>query len=107
MTESFRRVLAQWNRVLARWDAELQTKLSQDDLSALYASLPDCFASFTRIYDDLLPALEQTPTADHGQAHDRVHDIGSAAGELQHIKAHIAAAERGFAVLLKFLGERA
>ena len=106
MREDFPHVVAQWNRVLARWDAELRTKLSADELSALYACLPDCFASFSRIYDDLLPALEQTPAVDHGRAHDHLHDIGSAAGELQHIRAHIAAAGRGFDVLLKFLAAR-
>jgi len=105
--DEFRRVLRQWNDVLSRWDAKLRQELTTEELSALHAGLPDCFESFTRIYCELLPALERTPPEDNATAHDLLHDIGSVSGDLAHIRSHIAAAERGFEVLLRILGERA
>ena len=105
--QDVQRLRKQWNALLSRWDAELSTKLTADELSALYACLPDCFESFSRIYYDILPALEQMPAGDAATAHDHLHDIGSPAGQLEHVRSHIAAAEKGFEVLLKLLGESA
>ena len=103
--EAIRRV---WRDVIVTpRNEELATTLSPLEYSALHSCIPDCFESFHKIYDDLLPALAETPGDDHAKLHDLLYDIGGIAGELEHIREHIQAARKGFDVLLRLLADQA
>jgi hypothetical protein len=92
--------------VRGQWHEELEARVSEVELGALYSCIPDCYEEFQKIYSDLLPALLHTSSEDVGGQHDLLADIGGVAGRLEHIKDHIVAARKAFDVILRLLAER-
>lgn len=103
----FRKLLVQWQQgVLGPFHEELAKRLSSEELSALHSCIPDCFESFRTIYKVQLPILfKAIKTNDHATILECVHGIGGVVGGLEHVKAHIVDARKGFDELLKLLDE--
>lgn len=94
--------LKAWNRIIAKERKSL--RLSELEFSALSAWLMDCFDSYNEVYVKLLEKIRKADPNDYNLIHDCVIEISS---HLDHIRQHIAAAEKGLSELVRVLAEKA
>jgi hypothetical protein len=78
--------------------------LSDLEFSSLAAWVMDCHRSFQQVYDGLLTKISAAGARDYELMHDCVVEISL---ELDHIKEHIQASEKGFMELMRVLAVRA
>ena len=94
-----------WEFVLSPYREALSEKLTETELSALYSWLPVCFKAMHELYNELIPALSETPPSDRERLLDLFYALGGTAGVLEHIKTHIDDAGKGFNALLEILDD--
>ncbi|OQX04118.1 MAG: hypothetical protein BWK80_54265 [Desulfobacteraceae bacterium IS3] len=90
-----------WNSLLESEREALD--ISESDLSALSSWIEDCHGSFEEIYLSLLERIRSSSPTDYESAHDSVVEIY---WQLDHIKNHITAAEKGFTELMRVLSAK-
>jgi hypothetical protein len=88
-----------WNNLIER---ELGRKIDDTELSALSSWVVDCYESYNEIYGNHLEKIQNAPLDDHELIHDCIVDIY---WQLNHIKMHIEASEKGFASLMRKLAK--
>lgn len=94
-------ILSAWNKLLLA--EKNSSDLSELDFSALSSWLPDIDRSYSNIYLKLLRKIENADINDAELLYDCVDEIYS---DLEHIRDHIEAAERGFSELMRVLAAK-
>lgn len=89
-----------WNDLLLKKRSSLN--LSELDFSALSSWISDCYQCFDNIYFNLLKKIQNADSNDSEELHEYVAEIFF---DLQHIKDHIDAGERGFLELMRVLAD--
>jgi hypothetical protein len=97
-------VIKNWNALIGEQSGLLREQLSELEISALSACMGDCYQSFNEVYCVLLEKLKKAAPDDYDLVHDCIVDIY---WEFDHIKNHIADAEKGFSVLMNLLAKKA
>ena len=92
------KLAAAWNSLLVRERNALN--ITDLEFSALSSWVIDCYQSFERIYNELLKKIGNSEREEAGLLHDYVSEIFF---DLNHIKEHIEAAEKGFLELMRVL----
>jgi hypothetical protein len=103
----YNKLVTQWQGIIKRFHGELAQKMTELELSSLYACIPDCFESVYEIYYEIMPALLRTPPEDYDKLHDHIFDIGGLPGALSSLKHNISAAEPGFLQFINLLAAKA
>lgn len=97
-------VIGSWNGLIKAHSALLKAQLDELEVSALSALIEDCYQSFHELYFVLLKKLKEADPSDFDLVHSCVVDMY---WQFDHIKNHIVDAEKGFAVLMDLLAEKA
>jgi hypothetical protein len=102
----FEKLVQQWQDLIKRFHDELSQKLTDLELSALYACIPDCFEDMYDIYHETMPAILRTPPENYSKLFELIFDIGGLGGSLFCLKNSMSAAEPGFLALINLLSEK-
>jgi len=98
------KIIKIWNELIDKQSDALKDQLCDLDISALSACMGDCYESFHEVFFDLLERINNSAPDNFSLIHDCVVDMY---WQLDHIKKHIASAEKGFTVLMDLLAEKA
>jgi hypothetical protein len=90
-------ITQKWNDLIKR---ECGQNLADSELSSLSSWVVDCYEGYKEIYKGLLEKIRTASLDDRDLLHDCVVDIY---WQLDHIKNHINASEKGFAKLIRKL----
>lgn len=97
--ERIKQIAKKWNALIENMCAH---NLSDIELSSLSSWIVDCYESYKEIYMALLERILTAPPDDYDLLHDCVVDIY---WQLNHIKDHIDASEKGFSELMRRLAD--
>lgn len=95
--EKIRLISQKWNDLIKK---ELGKNVTDANLSSLSSWVVDCYESYKEIYEDLLEKIQKASLDDIDLLHDCVVEIY---WQLDHIKNHIKASEKGFTTLMRKL----
>lgn len=101
--KEFNRVIEIWHKVVEAHNQELRQHLTDLEISSLSACFGDCFESFYGIFYESLKNIDKAPSNNYDNLHENIADIF---WELNHIKNHIVASEKGFTELMNLLASK-